>query len=42
MTLRQLVFKVLSSGTAHSASGDINKMKTLKHLQDLKQIIIRR
>lgn len=36
------MFKVFSSGTAHKASGGINKMKTLKHLQDLKQIVIRR
>lgn len=28
MTLRHLVFQVSSSGTAHSASGGINKMKT--------------
>ena len=42
MTLRHLVFKVFSSGTARSTSGGINKMKTLKHLQDLKQIVIRR
>lgn len=34
--------QVFSSGTAHKASGGINKMKTLKHLQDLKQIVIRR
>lgn len=36
------MFEVFSSETDCKVSGGTNKMRTLKHLQDLNQIVIRR